>query len=689
MSLLKLKPYALAIAVALALLTNPVCAQVANIGFENGDFSGWTIGGPTGTKTPTSFNGNGAGVSIITGIENLTQGNPNQGGPYTWNVTPLGTYMASLQAANGTGNTFNDMVGGLGLSQSSVTSLTTMLSQQAQATGYGQGNPTNGSWITIPLVLNAGDSFSMSWNYISTDYVPFNDGSITTLVNLDDNTVNGVVNNENAQYALLGFTNPGTGNYSTGSYASTGWQTSTYSVTVAGNYLLGFGSFNLDDTALSPILLVDEAPGQTFNGTTAWGAIAPNEGSSAPNTSSGGSNTPPPPVITTSTDVQEQVITGTPQTVVTNERGQTVQTPVITFTKSDGGKVLNVTKTITTTFSTPITVTTTVTTPVTTIVTSTLVTTTTYSDGNVTVEYGTPEVTQTTINNVDVSIGNVTETLVTTQNQTFNTRVDQIEKLHTLNNFSNAQLKSNILDRHYNGEGTGVTSYLTGNSSKSNKVDTYTLTSYKVGAGADKFITDDWMLGIQYNYVEGKVKGDNSGGKLFKHHLSVQSLRNYNDFIFEGSGNFALNEFTNYHKLPQLSLSNSGKTTGYDYWFEGRVYTPSNDQLQHLRWFVGGTFNYTNINKFTEKGSALTSVKHFRVNDYDVSGEAGIRYDKVFNKIRLIGEISFDTEQTITPKTSVVYNFTEKNISLSASLSNQMTKHFDYTTGSLLASIKF
>jgi hypothetical protein len=82
----------------------------------------------------------------------------------------------------------------------------------------------------------------------------------------------------------LGFTNPGTGNYATDSYGSTGWQLAVFTVPEDGVYTLGFASFNLGDTILSPILLLDEMQGtSTLNGTT-FNPIPPNAGSTAPTT---------------------------------------------------------------------------------------------------------------------------------------------------------------------------------------------------------------------------------------------------------------------------------------------------------------------------------------------------------------------------------------------------------------------
>jgi hypothetical protein len=67
-----------------------------------------------------------------------------------------------------------------------------------------------------------------------------------------------------------------------GSYGATGWQVAVFTVPTDGNYLLGFASFNLGDTALSPILFIDQMQGTTsLNGTT-FTPVEPNAGSSAP-----------------------------------------------------------------------------------------------------------------------------------------------------------------------------------------------------------------------------------------------------------------------------------------------------------------------------------------------------------------------------------------------------------------------
>ena len=88
------------------------------------------------------------------------------------------------------------------------------------------------SWAKRTITLEAGKTYVIAWQYMSTDYVPFNDGSIMTLIHSTDPTKIPVLNNETKRYALLGFTNPGTGNYATDSYGATGWQLATITVPV-------------------------------------------------------------------------------------------------------------------------------------------------------------------------------------------------------------------------------------------------------------------------------------------------------------------------------------------------------------------------------------------------------------------------------------------------------------------------
>jgi hypothetical protein len=249
-----------------------------NMGFESGTTANWTVSNGTGTEKTSGWSPNGAGVQTSKGMTGY-----QPGGGKTWTVTPYGTYMMVIQAGGGSPN-FDPAMSALGMTTTEITNIRNYLTSLG-----GNSTPTNASWAKRTVSLEAGKTYVIAWQYMSTDYTPFNDGSIMTLVHASDPTKVPVLNNGNSRYALLGFTNPGTGNYATDSYGSTGWQLATITVPVNGDYVLGFASFNLGDTALSPILFVDDLQGTTTLNGTSFGPIAPNAGSTAPVTGGGGS----------------------------------------------------------------------------------------------------------------------------------------------------------------------------------------------------------------------------------------------------------------------------------------------------------------------------------------------------------------------------------------------------------------
>ena len=237
-------------------------------GFESGNISGWTA--------------SGGEVSVV-GTTNVSPG-----GGKNWTINPYGTKMAQIQPTGGI--QFNNATASLGLSTAENTAIRNYLTSLG-----GNSNPTNAGWIKRELTLQAGTTYTFGWNYVSTDYTPFNDGSMMTLTHATKAGVTPNLNNNQLRYALLGFTNPGTGNYATDSYGSTGWQQARFTVPETGTYVLGFASFNLGDTALSPILFIDEIQGTTtLNGQT-FGAVAPNAGSNAPPAEPAPPPPPPPP----------------------------------------------------------------------------------------------------------------------------------------------------------------------------------------------------------------------------------------------------------------------------------------------------------------------------------------------------------------------------------------------------------
>lgn len=207
-----------------------------NLGFESGN-TGWT--NPEGNFTYNSVNAS------------------SSSGGYTWNVTGSGTAMAKLQPYANNQN-FTTVSNTLGLSADSRSYMVGVFPRI-----------TNSSYIYKDITLAAGDEFTMAWNYVAIDYTPFNDASIVTMVNQTDVSKPAMINGRYAETVILGATVPGTANYTTGSYGSTGWQTVRFKATVAGTYRMGFVTFNLDDTSYSPILYVDDTIGTTLlNGST-------------------------------------------------------------------------------------------------------------------------------------------------------------------------------------------------------------------------------------------------------------------------------------------------------------------------------------------------------------------------------------------------------------------------------------
>lgn len=324
---------------------NATFISIPDAGFEDGLFTGWLKGTQAG-NLGGSITGSGTGVTIFNGSRTFSHGShPAMGSPTLsngaenpyyapaviagdWVLSPKGgTYAVALQPKGE--QTFSQATAALGLSGAQTSQITSSLSSQASASGFGGGNPTDAAWITREVQLVADTTYAMSWNYIATDYIPYNDGSITSLVAVTtESTPVITVNNFVQPYALLGFTNPGTGDYSTNSYGSTGWQTSTYEVSVSGTYKLGFAVFNLDDTALSPILFIDNETGVTETCTQAgtcvtFGGVEANN-ETAP--------TVPPTSTTEASTTTTTTSTTTTTTTTVPESTTTVEVPISTTT---------------------------------------------------------------------------------------------------------------------------------------------------------------------------------------------------------------------------------------------------------------------------------------------------------------------------------------------------------------------
>ena len=224
-----------------------------NAGFENG-LTGWTTNGKATIVDKDTVTFSASSSMQMTPEVKAILGNSNQ---MTWVVDSHGTGMIKLEA-NGASNEFNtNFQSDLNVSSDTV--------KYIKDTFYVTSNkvPTNMAYISKTFYAEAGTTYSIAWNYISGDYVPWNDGSVLTFANNTNPSSTAVLDGVKAEVILLGATNPGTGNYTTSSYGSTGWQTTTIQVLESGTYTLGLSVFNLGDTALNPYLFVDDIVGTT------------------------------------------------------------------------------------------------------------------------------------------------------------------------------------------------------------------------------------------------------------------------------------------------------------------------------------------------------------------------------------------------------------------------------------------
>lgn len=152
-----------------------------------------------------------------------------------WTIVPSGAGMARIEP-NGANNasTVQTTLGLTGNQLASVPSI------------------TNVGAMYQDIVLTAGQSFTVYWNYVSQDYAPYDDGTFMS-----------VTGPSTQQLIMLARTQSNAQVPAVQSYGSTGWKSITYTATTSGTFRLGFGSFNWGDGSVHPILFLDNAMGGT------------------------------------------------------------------------------------------------------------------------------------------------------------------------------------------------------------------------------------------------------------------------------------------------------------------------------------------------------------------------------------------------------------------------------------------
>jgi hypothetical protein len=109
------------------------------------------------------------------------------------------------------------------------------------------GTLTNGSALYQSFSGNAGDTLSFSWDYVATDYIPYNDPSFALLI--------GPSNSVSVLASIHGLGLP------VGTSGHSGWQSYSATLGSSGNYTLAFVTTNDKDEILDSHLFIDNVAG--------------------------------------------------------------------------------------------------------------------------------------------------------------------------------------------------------------------------------------------------------------------------------------------------------------------------------------------------------------------------------------------------------------------------------------------
>ena len=182
--------------------------SLVNAGFEDG-LNGWTtVGGVVAT-----------GSTTITTYDNVE-----------WDIFASGSAMAQL---NPTGIDVSTVASALGIDASALSDPT--------------GGITDASAIYQSFSAAAGDTVSMYWDYVATDYIPYDDPAFALIIGPDSTVTTLASIYGNGQ-------NVGTSGHS-------GWQKFSHTFATGGNYTLAFVTTNTRDTALDSYLFLDNQSG--------------------------------------------------------------------------------------------------------------------------------------------------------------------------------------------------------------------------------------------------------------------------------------------------------------------------------------------------------------------------------------------------------------------------------------------
>ncbi len=224
-------------------LALPAQAQTSFLDFSTG-LASWTTQGGTFVHSSTySFNIGGQPYSLTPAT-----------GESMIRITPSGSAVVGALFADNS----------LGLTSGTIGSLLNL-----------GGSVTNFGIISRSFSLSAG-TYSFAWAYAASDYQPFNDGVLFSVVGEGTQQVTSLARNGSNASDLSG---PDPGTLILGSYGSTAWITNTFTVSTNGTYQVSFASYNWNDTDLDPVFFVAGTAGSftgTPVGTSGGGGTTPN-----------------------------------------------------------------------------------------------------------------------------------------------------------------------------------------------------------------------------------------------------------------------------------------------------------------------------------------------------------------------------------------------------------------------------